>query len=182
MCFLCVHVYLCVYLHCSFLDVWAPRLPILFPFTDSVSREALGRCFWCDCGGVSLTDHCMSAFSVSSHWMLCRHPILHAHKPSRGLSSLCHEDRVRTLLSGLTCSSITHVAALCGRPLALDERNAWPPFLLPSCLRRRLGSKGKEALSPAQPPTHGLCPGYSSRFSYEVESTAHPDTAPPTPL
>lgn len=54
-CFLCVRVCLCVHLRCSFLDVWAPWLPSPFPFTGSVSREALGRCFCVDCPGVFLT-------------------------------------------------------------------------------------------------------------------------------
>lgn len=54
-CFLCVRVCLCVHLRCSFLDVWAPWLPSPFPFTGSVSREALGRCSCVDCPGVFLT-------------------------------------------------------------------------------------------------------------------------------
>lgn len=76
-CFLCVLVCLCVHLQCSFLDVWAPRLPLLFPFTGSVSWETLGRCVWYDCPGVLLIIT-MGTFSISSQWMLCRHPILHA--------------------------------------------------------------------------------------------------------
>lgn len=76
-CFLCVHVCLCVHLQCSFSDVWAPWLPLPFPFTGSVSWEALGRCVWYDCPGVLLIIT-VGTFSISSHWMLCRHPILHA--------------------------------------------------------------------------------------------------------
>lgn len=63
----------CLYVHlqCSFLDVWAPRLPLPFPFPGSVSWEALGRCVWYDCPGVLLIIT-MGTFSISSQWMLCR--------------------------------------------------------------------------------------------------------------
>lgn len=112
------------------------------------------------------------------------------YMPSQGLNTLCHEDRARTRLSGLTRSSFTHAAALCGRPLAPDEdqtRLLQKGSQRRQCLTHlaslsstaavwRGGLKVTVARSPGpSPPSHSR---FLPRLQFKIQ---HPDTCSPHP-